>query len=482
MVSIINPTYLEVFLLSASLLNYFVMFFFFIHFCLFLVVFSTHLWKKLLNKLNIIFRYFFTVVVIIFILYFFKLYLIFKYGAVGVPGYGLNFHHVNFFFFSDTLICLALFITTISWIYLGERYLLNNLFFVMYFLVFIVCTIGMVSTSNILSVILFFELIFLPSLFFVYKFGYSDKVEKTILYLLLWTMTGSLAVLGGTAYLYTITKSLDISFLLKFKYSNDEKTVLFFLFFFGFGIKIPIWPFHYWLTKVHVEAPTGFSIFLSGFLVKTAFFCLTYFYQMFVTPQLKNIALCFIFVGALDASFRMWSVTDIKRLIAFATIQEMNLIFLFFILLGNNNYIILNMFLLVHGILSGFLFFLIDQVQKQFSTRNLTSISGAARLSPMLHNIIWFAILVFRGFPVFIKFYIEYELLNILTINFYFLGCIFFFLVSFFGIIGFARIWFSIIYGQPSIKNSKIIFKKDIMVAIIFIFILTFLQLFIFMF
>ncbi|MBK9241682.1 MAG: hypothetical protein IPL75_15855 [Acidobacteria bacterium] len=66
----------------------------------------------------------------------------------------------------------------------------------------------------------------------------------------------------------------------------------------------------------------------------------------------------------------------------------MNLIFLFFILLGNNNYIILNMFLLVHGILSGFLFFLIDQVQKQFSTRNLTSISGAARLSPMLHNII----------------------------------------------------------------------------------------------
>jgi NADH:ubiquinone oxidoreductase subunit 4 (subunit M) len=53
-------------------------------------------------------------------------------------------------------------------------------------------------------------------------------------------MTGSLAVLGGTAYLYTITKSLDISFLLKFKYSNDEKTVLFFLFFFGFGVKIPI--------------------------------------------------------------------------------------------------------------------------------------------------------------------------------------------------------------------------------------------------
>ena len=479
---LITATFLYNFFLFNTVLNFFVIFFFFIHFCLFLLIFSTHLWKKIINKLNFLFKYFFTTVIIIFICYFFKLYIVYKYDYILYSTQNLHFNRLNFFFFSDTLICLALFITSISWIYLGERFLLNNIFFVMYFLVFIVCTIGMVSTSNLVSMIVFFELIFLPSLFFVYKFGYSDKVEKTILYLLIWTMTGSLIVLAGTAYLYTITQSLEMHHLSSFKFSELEKQIFFLLFFFGFGVKIPIWPFHYWLTKVHVEAPTGFSIFLSGFLVKTAFFCLIYFYQLFVTPQLKNIALCFVFVGAFDASVRMWSVTDIKRLIAFATIQEMNLIFLFFILLGNNNYLVLNLFLLVHGVLSGFLFFLIDQVQKQYSTRQLISISGIGRLSPMLHNIIWVAILVFRGFPVFIKFFIEYELLNILTINYYFLGCIYFFIISFFGIIGFSRIWLSIIYGQPTIKNSKIIFKKDVMISIIFIFILTFLQLFLFLF
>ena len=482
MVGILSSNFIYNMFLLTSILNHIVIVVFFIHFCFLLVIFSTYLWKKLINNLNFVFKYFYTVVIIVFILYLFKLYLIFKYNYFTISIENVYTTQINFFFFGDTLICLALFITSISWIYLGERYMLNNLFFIMYFFIFIICTIGMVSTSNILLMIFFFELIFLPSLFFVYKFGYSDKVEKTIQYLLLWTMTGSLAVLVGTAYLYNITNSLEINFLLKFKYSDQERVILFFLFFLGFGVKIPIWPFHYWLTKVHVEAPTGFSIFLSGFLVKTAFFCLIYFYQMFVTPYLKNIALCFVFVGALDASVRMWSVADIKRLIAFATIQEMNLIFLFFILLGNNNYLILNLFLLVHGILSGFLFFLIDQIQKQYSTRQLSSISGLARLSPMLHNIIWFSILVFRGFPLFIKFYIEYELLNLLTINFYVFGCIFFFLVSFFGIIGFARIWFSIIYGQPTIKNSRMIFKKDIMISIIFIFILTFLQLFIFIF
>lgn len=348
----------------------------------------------------------------------------------------------------------------------------------MYFFIFIICTIGMVSTSNLLVMIIFFEFLFLPSLFFVYKFGYSHKVEKTIYYLLLWTMTGSLLVLSGTAYLFSITNDLDINNLLYLKFSNYENNILMLLFFFGFGVKIPIWPFHYWLTKVHVEAPTGFSIFLSGFLVKTAFFCLVYFYQLFITPFFKNIILCFILIGSFDASLRMWSVTDIKRLIAFATIQEMNLIFLFFVLLGNTNYSILNLFLLVHGILSGFLFFLVDQVYKQFMTRQLSGIAGINKLSPTLHAIVWFAILIFRGFPIFIKFFIEYELLIEMINNFYILGALYFFIISFFGVIGFSRVWLSMLYGQPTIKTSRLMFKRDFIIGFSFISLLFLLQFF----
>lgn len=406
----------------------------------------------------------------------------FRYNCVSLGHWNLHRKNFNFFFFGDTLICLALFITVVSWIYLGERYLLSNLFLVMYFFVFIICTISMVSTTNLLVMVVFFELLFLPSLFFVYKLGYSDKIEKTIWYLLVWTMTGSLLVFVGVSYLYYITGSLQMMSIVNFKFSDIEKNCLFFLFFIGFGIKIPVWPFHYWLTKVHVEAPTGFSIFLSGFLVKTAFYCLTFFYQVFVTEFSKNIALTIIIIGALDASLRMWSVTDIKRLIAFATIQEMNLIFLFFIFLGNTNYTILNLFLLVHGVLSGFLFFLIDQIQKQCNTRQLLAITGLGKFSPFLHHIVWIAILTFRGFPAFIKFFIEYELVNALTTNYYFLGCFFFFFISFFGVIGFSRVWLSMLYGQPSIKTSRLLFRKDVSVALVFIFILTFLQLFIFLF
>jgi formate hydrogenlyase subunit 3/multisubunit Na+/H+ antiporter MnhD subunit len=47
---------------------------------------------------------------------------------------------------------------------------------------------------------------------------------------------------------------------------------LFLCFLTGFGVKLPIWPFYGWLPKAHVEASTNFSIFLSGVLVKFAFF------------------------------------------------------------------------------------------------------------------------------------------------------------------------------------------------------------------
>lgn len=96
----------------------------------------------------------------------------------------------------------------------------------------------------------------------------------------------------------------------------------------------------------------------------------------------------------------------------------------------------------------------------------------------MLHLIVWFAILIFRGFPVFIKFFIEYELLITLINNFYIIGAIYFFVISFFGVIGFSRVWLSILYGQPTVKSSRLLFKRDLIIAFSFIILLILLQLF----
>lgn len=379
----------------------------------------------------------------------------------------INIVFVNSSIFSDTLVLLSLLVTLISWFYLSERFLFKTMFFVLYFFVFIFCTVNMVYQSNLFVMFIFFELIFIPSLFFVYKFGYSKKVEKTISFLVLWTLTGSFLVLGVFSYVYSITKSLELNNLSVFFFSDLEKSFICLLFFIGFGVKMPIWPFHYWLTKVHVEAPTGFSIFLSGFLVKTAFFCFAYTFIIF-NNNIANLFCTTVTIwGCVDASIRMWGATDLKRLIAFATIQEMNLIILFLLLNQSSSFRILNIFLLVHGLLSAYLFYLVDNVQKRFHSRNITVLSGLSSVSPRLHILIWVGILIFRGFPIFVKLLIEWEILESLICVYGIYGFVIFFFINFFAVLGFCRIWFTVLYGQPSIalKKSNDVLRKDLYVG-----------------
>ena len=380
--------------------------------------------------------------------------------------------------FGDTLLLLCVFVTLICWVILGERFFLRIFLNLGYFLVFLVFTLNMVYTLNLLNLFLFFEFIFLPSLYFVYILGYSKKVDKTINFLLTWTFCGALIVFFGLGYLLGVYKTTSIFSLLKINFSNLELLGLYLIFFFGFGVKVPLWPFHYWLTKVHVEAPAGFSIFLSGFLVKTALYCLFYFIFLFHNVVGYSISLGVIFWGSLDASIRMWFVVDIKKLIAFATIQEMNLILIFFFLTWNLNLAIVNLFFLVHGVLSSLFFFLIEQIQRRTQTRNLTLLGGIIGFSTFLGVCFWGALLVFRGFPLFIKFFIEWELLFLLWENYYYLGFIFFFFNSLFSVLGFSRVWFILLYGVP-FKRTEVkldLIKKDLYICVFLLGILFFLN------
>lgn len=469
-------------------------FFSFITFVFFILIFIVNLFNLFFNlkyqnilskivKLFVINIYIYLIFIIIFF--------------INVHNYLYNFIVNDSYFYisfgnklenislmGDVLILLCLITSLITWFFLSERYLTtyNNSF--LYFSIFFVFTVNMVYTNNILTMFIFFELIFLPSLFFVYLLGYSKKVEKTIKYLLLWTLCGSIIVLVSIVYLYSITNSLNFNYIKYIKLSNFQINFLYLGIFIGFGIKIPLWPFHYWLTKVHVEAPTGFSIFLSGFLVKTALFCFIILFNLLKTKNLILLSLVIVTWGAIDSSIRMWTSTDIKRLIAFATIQEMNLIMLFVFLNNYTNYKILNSFILIHGLLSALFFFLVDQIQKRYQTRNLNNIGGLMSKALILSFIIWVALLIFRGFPIFSKFIIEWELLMLLYENFNILGLLIFFFISFFGVIGFFRVWFIVLYGQPTknLVNCIDILKVDKIISFFLIFLLSIIGLLIYLF
>jgi len=231
---------------------------------------------------------------------------------------------------------------------------------------------------------------------------------------------------------------------------------LYFLLFFGFGFKVPVWPFHYWLTKTHVEAPTGFSIFLSGFLVKSAVYG---FYRLsnLLGGDLETVFFSiFCFLGILDSSLKMWGQTDLKKLVAYGTIQEMSLIYLAFCW-GDGVAIFGGiLFCITHAFLSSLLFYLVDCIQRRYNTRSVVEISGILHTTPNLGIAILLAVILYAGLPGTLKFtsevYIFIGLLETAPIS-----CILLLYgVNFLGLIGFSKCWFNVVFGMTVKDQDKL--------------------------
>lgn len=106
-------------------------------------------------------------------------------------------------------------------------------------------------------------------------------------------------------YMVNVSGLSTISQIRDFNFAPDEVFYMKLVLFLGFGFKIPIWPFHYWLTKTHVEAPGSFSMYLSGFLVKTALFGLYKLYLALNFPSGNILPIVIASVGVIDASLKM---------------------------------------------------------------------------------------------------------------------------------------------------------------------------------
>jgi NADH:ubiquinone oxidoreductase subunit 4 (subunit M) len=78
------------------------------------------------------------------------------------------------------------------------------------------------------------------------------------------------------------------------------------------------------LPKAHVEASTNFSIFLSGVLVKFAFFGLFKCLSIVQTEPTFFAIIPFLTIGLIDSSFKLFYQIDLKKLVAYSTVVEMH--------------------------------------------------------------------------------------------------------------------------------------------------------------
>src|SRR5450759_4113964 len=147
-----------------------------------------------------------------------------------------------------------------------------------YYVWFLLLQTGMLGVFMALDMFLFFvfwEAMLVPMYLLIGIWGGPRKLYAAIKFFL-YTLFGSVLMLLGILFLYFHHHTLTgvYTFYLPDLYATAPKIGghaaiwLFFAFFVGFAIKVPMFPFHTWLPDAHVEAPTAGSVILAGVLLK----------------------------------------------------------------------------------------------------------------------------------------------------------------------------------------------------------------------
>ena len=183
------------------------------------------------------------------------------------------------------------------------------------------------------------------------------------------------------------------------------------MFLIGFGVKLPIVPFHTWLPDAHVEAPAPISVLLAGLLLKMGGYGFLRFNIGLLPEASAQYAWVFILIGVITmfyGAFVALVQTDIKKMIALTSVNHMG-----FVILGaftgtvfGISGAIFQMF--THAAAVGLMFMLSGYLHKVSGTRDITVIKGLKFTSPRLASLLVFGSMAAMALPIFSSFLSEY--------------------------------------------------------------------------
>ena len=239
---------------------------------------------------------------------------------------------------------------------------------------------GAFLAQNLLLFFFFYELLLVPFYLLISIWG-SDKKSYAATKFLIYTATSGILIFAGFLGLVWLTKAPDFSYqsVLGQTLPLNLQLVLLGLLVVGFGIKIPLVPFHTWLPDAYVAASTPTVILLGGVLAKLGTygiirFGLGLFPQAWAiaSPYLATWAAVSILYGAMAAIAQK----DIKRMVAYSSIGHMG-----YVLLGAAALTPLALVgavsqMVAHGLILALLFHLVGVIEAKVGSRELDVLNG----------------------------------------------------------------------------------------------------------
>lgn len=271
---------------------------------------------------------------------------------------------------------------------------------------------GTFCSMNLISFYIFFESVLTPCFFLIGLWGGENR-RYACMKFFLYTFAGSILMLVGLILVWQHTglDNFEALYAMKKALPYDVQHHVWWLFVLALAVKIPMLPVHTWLPHAHVEAPMVGSVLLAGVMLKMGGYGLLRLVLPLAPDACITLApwMMYLSVAAiLYASCVAYGQSDIKRLIAYASVAHMGYMTLaIFTLkpLGVQGGIFQ---MISHGITAAGLFFIIGFLYERTHNRHMDEYRGLVQKMPGLS----FAMMIFTlasiGLPGTIGFWGEF--------------------------------------------------------------------------
>ncbi len=280
--------------------------------------------------------------------------------------------------------------------------------------------VGVFVALDLFLFYVFWEVSLVPMYFLIGVWGHERRIYAAVKFFL-FTMAGSVLMLGGIIYLYNRSGTFDYSILLEQINSGAlmltplEQRLLFLAFFISFAIKVPLFPLHTWLPDAHVEAPSAGSVMLASVMLKMG----TYGLVRYSLPLFPNAArqsadwiVTLAIIGIIYGALVSMVQPNMKKLVAYSSVSHLG-----FVVLGIFTFTQLGLDgavyqMLNHGVSTGALFILVGYLYERRHSLETAAYGGIATPAPWLATVFLITSLASVGLPMLNNFVGEFLVLQ----------------------------------------------------------------------
>jgi len=282
------------------------------------------------------------------------------------------------------------------------------------FNLFLFTMLLVVTANNIIMMWVAVEATTLGSAFLVGIYGHRASLEAAWKYIMICTVGVAFGLYGtvlvysdafnvmqvpGNAVLWTEivknTQALDPTLI--------KMAFVFVLV--GFGTKAGLFPMHSWLPDAHSEAPSPVSAMLSAVLLNCALLVVFRFATIsnlvLGTAFAQTLFLIFGMISVGAAAFFMYVQRDIKRLLAYSSMENIGLIVLAFGIGGHAGIFAGLLQAINHSLVKSLMFCTSGNILIKYRSRNLDEVRGVLQAIPFSGVLLMVGALALVGTPPF---------------------------------------------------------------------------------